>query len=331
MTISEATHAASPPPGSTAISALPRPKTHFWSQRPRPWVTWLACALAVGIFLVLSTQGEDPLRQGFGAWLAPTAPVIWAGKYWGLVTPAFVHLAWWHVAFNVYWLWILGSALERHIGSGKYLLFFIAAAVVSSGMELAFAATTGIGLSGVVYAIFGFLWWRRREFPEWATFLNAQTVRLFFVWLVFCFVLTVIKVWTVANAAHLAGLLFGISTAGGSGLNPKRALLRVAATGLLAASLVPLFWSPWSARRVAYEAYVRHTQGDFPAAIRGYERSLAMGFEEKEWTLYNLAMAYSAAGDEKHFLSTMEKLRRVSPAAAREIESHLTQAAPSRR
>ena len=136
MTILEAPPAADPPPGTEPpgpdLLALPRRKTYFWNQRPRPWITWLACALAVGIFLLLSTQGKDPLRQGFGAWVAPPAPVIWEGKYWGLVTPAFVHLAWWHLAFNAYWLWILGSALERHIGSGKYLLFLLAAAAVSA-------------------------------------------------------------------------------------------------------------------------------------------------------------------------------------------------------
>jgi GlpG protein len=280
---------------------------------------------------VLSTRGRNPLQQGFGAWVAPQVNLIWDGRYWALVTSTFVHLAWWHVAFNVYCLWIFGSALERYLGSGMYLLFFLAAAVVSAGMELAFAGETGIGLSGVVFAIVGFLWWRGREVPELATLVNAQVARLFLVWLVFCFVMTVIKVWMVANAAHLGGLLFGVSAAGASRFSSRRALFRFAATGLLAVSLVPLFWSPWLARRVAYEAYVRQTKGDLPAAITGYERCLAMGFEEKEWALYNLAMAYGKAGDEKRFLSTVERLRRVSPAAAREIESSLTEAAPSPR
>jgi membrane associated rhomboid family serine protease len=331
MTSSEAPPPEGPPPPSAEPSALLRRPTDFWNRRPRPWATWLACALAIGIFLVLSTQGKDPLRQGFGAWVAPQAPAIWEGEYWALVTSAFVHLAWWHIAFNVYWLWILGSALERRIGSGKFFLFFCGAAVASSGMELAFADTTGIGLSGVVYAIFGFLWWRRQEVPEWATLLSPQTVRLLLVSLIFCLVMTLIKVWMVANAAHVAGLLFGVLTAGASRPDARRAPFRIAAAVLLASSLVPLFWSPWSAPWVAHEAYMRHTRGDLPAAIRGYERCLAMGFGEREWALHNLAAAYGAAGDEKHFLSTVERLRRVNPAAAREFESSAGEAGTARR
>ncbi len=32
--------------------------------------------------------------------------------YWALITSVFVHFALWHVAFNVYWLWVLGSQLR---------------------------------------------------------------------------------------------------------------------------------------------------------------------------------------------------------------------------
>lgn len=328
MTLSQAPRAEDPRPPGADPSSLPRHRISFWNERPRPWVTWSACVLSVGIFFLLLTRRENPLQQGFGASIAPQAGAIWEGKYWALITTVFVHLAWWHVAFNVSWLWILGGAMERQIGSGRFLAFFLAAAVVSSGMELALAGATGIGLSGVVYAIFGFLWWRRRTLAQFAGPLDTRVVRLFFGWLVVCVVLTMLKIVFFGNAAHIAGLLFGASTAAATTPDGHRAPFRIAAGTLLAGSLLPIFWSPWSGLWVAHEAYVRQTKGDLPAAIRGYQHCLEMDLDAnaREWALQNLAIAYRAAGDEKHFLVTLEKLRRVSPAAAREVEGRIPKA-----
>jgi GlpG protein len=225
--------------------------------------------------------------------------------------------------FNVYWLWILGGALERHIGSGKYLVFFLSAAIVSSGMQLGFAGNTGIGLSGVVYAIFGFLWWYRKATPEFISLLNPRTVQLFLGWLVVCIVLTVLKIWQVGNAAHVAGLLFGVTTAASFDQARRRSGFRLASAGLLAGSLAPLFWCPWSVHWIAHRAYDAHVRGDLDAAIRGYERSLAMGLSDREWALQNLAIAYRGRGDEGHFGSTMKQLRRINAAAAQEVETRM--------
>src|SRR5262249_840320 len=161
MSISE----ISPPePGSTAET--PDSSTSVVEEGPppgkilgpsKPWLTWLVCAASVAIFLVISAQGETASWEAYAAWGAPPPYEIWQGKYWALMNSVFVHVGWWHVAFNVYWLWILGGLLERLSGHLRWLIFFVAAAVVSSGVELAFTGAQGVGLSGVVYAVFGLL------------------------------------------------------------------------------------------------------------------------------------------------------------------------------
>src|SRR5438105_15702725 len=100
-------------------------------------------------------------------------------------------------AVNAYLLWLLGSRLERAIGSLPFLGFFLVAACVSSSFQLAVSDSTGIGASGVVYAIFGFMWPTRHRYPRFNEVLDARTIQIFVIWLVGCVVATYLKVWNV--------------------------------------------------------------------------------------------------------------------------------------
>jgi rhomboid protease GluP len=67
----------------------------------------------------------------------------------------------WHLGFNLYWLVILGRDLEQALGRWKLVALFVCAAFVSSAAQLAVGGSTGIGFSGVGYAMFGLLWMGR--------------------------------------------------------------------------------------------------------------------------------------------------------------------------
>src|SRR5690242_9171619 len=110
---------------------------------------------------------------------------------------------------NMYWLWVLGTRMERAIGSTRFLAFVVASAFVGSCVQLAVSDTTGIGASGIVYAIFGFMWISRQQFPQFNEVLNQQTIKLFVLWLFGCLAATYLDIWNVGNGAHFAGLLFG--------------------------------------------------------------------------------------------------------------------------
>src|SRR5262249_30627858 len=154
---------------------------------------------------------------------------------WGLLPGVIVHLAIWHLAFNMYWLWVLGSRLELAIGHVRFLAFFVAAGFVSSSFQLAMSDSTGIGASGVVYAIFGFMWAARFHFRDFRDVLDVRTANIFMVWLVACIIVTALDIWNVGNAAHVSGMLFGGVVAGCFVL--KRRLMVVALAVLLIASI----------------------------------------------------------------------------------------------
>lgn len=288
------------------------------SDRPRP-VTWLACAACVIAFVGL-LQEQNPeswaTLSKYG-YIPPND--IWGGKYWGLVTSVFVHLTWLHFVFNVYWLWILGGTLERAIGWLRILAFFVAAAFVSSGIQFAVSGATGIGISGVTYAIFGFMWIAGNAVEAFKKALPKQTVVLFLGWAVICIIATLLKTMNVGNAAHISGLLFGAGVAATFVLKKRISLTLVGLSILIIVAVIPLFWAPWLAGWVGMRAYNAHARHDYSAAVAWYQRDIKLGGDQV-WALENMTRAFAAMNDHQKFEETLDRLRQLDQKAAEQLE-----------
>lgn len=212
------------------------------------WVTWAVFFACIGIFVGINLQ-ENEKKNSWDAlahfgYFPPG--VIWEGTWWGTVSSTFVHINLIHAFFNLYWLWILGRLVENEIGSWRFLAFYFGAAIISSTAQLAVSDATGHGASGAVYAIFGFMWRTREVYPKFQSIIVPQTIKTFFVWLVACFFLTATKVMSIANGAHVAGLIYGAVVAECFVIRRPRMPYAIGATALAALSLVPLWWAPWS-------------------------------------------------------------------------------------
>ena len=291
--------------------------------RPRiPAMTLLACAACIGVFIGLALESNTDSWEALSKWGYLPTDRIRAGQYWALISSVFVHLALWHVAFNVYWLFLLGGCLERAIGPVRWLGLFTVSAIVSSGWELAVSDSTGIGASGVVYSIFGFMLVTRRQFPGFAKHLDHRTIVWFIAWLVGCIALTAMRVWEVGNSAHVSGFIFGVLVGAWSALPKWRNLLRVAAAALIVSAIVPLFWAPWSADWTSKRAYDAHAKGEYRDAIILYERAMRRG-QDKAWCLGNLALVYHELNDDQQFARAMQELRYIDPKAAVEVSKQI--------
>jgi membrane associated rhomboid family serine protease len=303
-------------PAAMPIAAAPEAST---VRQRFPVLTLLACAICALVFLGLFNEPNPNSWETLAKYGCYASAKIYGGAVWGFITSAFVHVELWHVAFNVYWLWVLGSRLERVIGSGYWLGFVLAAAFVSSGMEFAFTGTTGIGASGVGYALFGFLWITRKRYPAFQAVLDPRTIILFVAWLAGCFIATAMKIWTVGNAAHLAGLLFGAGLGAWVLFESRRRLIAFGLTVMFVIAIVPVFWAPWSSDWTSYHALRAHQKGEYASAIKWYQRSMNLG-QDKAWCWQNMALAYLALGDKAHFQETVRLLRGVDEKAAAELE-----------
>jgi hypothetical protein len=98
--------------------------------------------------------------------------------------------------------------LERRIGWLAYSLFFFLAAVVPVLSELLFQ-NYGVGLSGVAFAIFGFLLPLRQFDARVKAAIPDSVVKWSFLWLLACVVVTYLGVIRIGNVAHFSGLGYG--------------------------------------------------------------------------------------------------------------------------
>lgn len=205
-------------------------------------------------------------------WLYANGGEIWIGrKWWGLLGSAFIHIGAMHLVFNCYWIWLLGRLLERELGSVRFLGLFLGTAVVSGIAELACAGQPGVGMSGVAYAFFGFLFVNQANHPDFRRVLSGNTRVLMLGWLVLCFVLTYTKVLNVANFAHVGGLVSGALV--GVAWYPQRwqKHARAACLVLGAAALAVLFWAPWQPVWQIGQAYRALVAKDDVAALTALE------------------------------------------------------------
>jgi GlpG protein len=136
------------------------------------------------------------------------------GQVWRLVTPIFLHFNFIHILFNMWALSALGTLIEYRRGTLVLGALVLLSAIASNVGQYAFmlqfhpqrVAIFG-GMSGVVYALFGYAWMKGRQEPEHGMILNPSYVQTMLFWLVLCMTGLV---GPIANAAHVIGLVVGV-------------------------------------------------------------------------------------------------------------------------
>lgn len=140
------------------------------------------------------------------------------GQWWRLLTPIFLHFTSLHLVFNGLWLIEFGRRIESLQSHGRLITLIVVSGIVSNVCQYIHEPSILFGgLSGVVYALFGYCWmWaflESRAFPGcWTAIAPPPGVAPFLLfWLLLCMsgVLSIIDIH-VANAAHLGGLMSGL-------------------------------------------------------------------------------------------------------------------------
>ena len=135
---------------------------------------------------------------------------------WRLITPVFIHFGFLHVLFNSLWMWDLGRRVEILLGKKWYCIFFVFAAIASNSAESLWSDASKFGgMSGVVYALVGFIMVSHKLAPHRLTAVSPGIIIFMLVWLVLCMtgMVDYFIDGGVANAAHLGGLLAGCAFA----------------------------------------------------------------------------------------------------------------------
>lgn len=142
----------------------------------------------------------------------PPAESLAAGQWWRLFTPMLIHFGILHLAMNSLWYWELGRRIEARQGAGWLLTLTLLFALLSNAAQYLFGGPSLFGgLSGVLYGLLGYCWIFQRLAPTPAYHLPPGVLVMMLVWLVLCAsgLITALGFGSIANAAHVGGLLAG--------------------------------------------------------------------------------------------------------------------------
>lgn len=153
------------------------------------------------------------LLQNFGyaqitfQWLhfPATSPQSW--QVWRWLTHALLHFSAAHLIFNLLWWWQFGGDIEKRLGSGVLVKLFIVSAAVSGLGQYWIDGVNFGGLSGVVYALAGYLWMMSIRRPDLSLYMPKPLIIFMIIWLLLGYVQPFLSI---ANTAHLAGLVTGV-------------------------------------------------------------------------------------------------------------------------
>ncbi len=133
-----------------------------------------------------------------------TADQQW--QLWRLFSHALLHFSVTHIAFNLLWWWQLGGEIENKISRSKLLQLFLFSALFSGLGQYWVEGGNFGGLSGVVYALLGYIWITGTLSPKRDLLIGKPIIAFMLIWLVLGFVQPFMAI---ANTAHLVGLLSG--------------------------------------------------------------------------------------------------------------------------
>ena len=136
------------------------------------------------------------------------------GEYWRLITPVFIHFGIFHIVFNGLWLWEFGRRIEVVAGSLHFLMLVMVIGLVSNVSQYLWSGPSLFGgMSGVIFGLLGYIWIRGKLAPHRGLLLPNGIVALMIGWLVVCMtgVIDLFFQGSIANAAHLSGLLSGMA------------------------------------------------------------------------------------------------------------------------
>jgi GlpG protein len=168
-------------------------------------------SLALAILSLIDPAKWEAAAVQMDVWL-----LIWVGELWRPFTTTILHANLFpHALFNLYALIMFGVPIEERIGTGRMAAFVALLAYTSSLCQYVIYGffhpeMTAVGLSGVIYGLFGFAWVGSRYRHEYVYVCPPSMVQTMMAWFFLCIVLTIFDLLPIANIAHAAGLIFGL-------------------------------------------------------------------------------------------------------------------------
>ncbi len=168
---------------------------------------------AVAIIEPLTFTKISISNQGFISFMSAQQTFFSENEWWRLITPMFLHFSFAHLAFNCLWIYVLGEKIERIDGKFIFLLLIIFSGIFSNLLQYTWTSSSLFGgLSGVIYGMLGYCLIMEMESNYDRYGLPPGLYLFMVVWLILGFlgILDLFGFGSVANFAHLGGMLSGL-------------------------------------------------------------------------------------------------------------------------
>lgn len=193
------------------MDSYPQPERSPLPLQPEPlrlslphysaYVSYAIFGLNIAVFLL-----DLLLNQMLTAYGLRINGALTAGEYWRLFTPIFLHGGLLHIAFNSYFLFIVGPQVERAFGQLRFLLLYMLAGLGGVLFGYFFSRYNSLGASGALFGLMGGLAafvFRNQEMLSDSKARLGSLARLIGINLLFGLTPGI------DNWAHLGGLLIG--------------------------------------------------------------------------------------------------------------------------
>jgi membrane associated rhomboid family serine protease len=168
-------------------------------------VTKILVGINIAVYVITAAQGSginSPAGPLFNKWVL-FGPAVANGDWWRLITSTFLHASILHIAFNMYFLWFVGSAVEQALGRGRFLLIYLVSGLAGSAGALVYTPNSPtVGASGAIFGILGaaLVLERQRNYV-----LGGSALALVVINLVLSFAISGISI-----GGHIGGLIGGV-------------------------------------------------------------------------------------------------------------------------
>jgi GlpG protein len=183
-------------------------RTH-WSQAGHFFAPVTLALMAISCVVAWETDlgavGPIVSRLLFTANIHGATEIL-HGQIWRLITPIFLHFSVLHLLFNMWFMVAVGIPLERRRGWLWYLGFVLLSGVISTTVQGLIYPYAG-GMSGVGYALFGYVWMAGKFRPQEGLGISRDNVIIILGWMLLGFL---VRSLHLGNYAHLSGLIVGV-------------------------------------------------------------------------------------------------------------------------
>ncbi len=174
----------------------------------KPWLTYLLLGLTVAAYL-LQILGQA-LRFDLVTLLGiKYNDFIRQGEVWRLITPVFLHGSIFHIAMNMYGLFVFGPGLESRFGRARFFLLYFLSAYAGNVMSFLLNPSPSLGASTAIFGLIAaegmFLFQNRQLLSDRGRAQITNIIVIAGYNLVYGLVNTRIDNW-----GHIGGLLGGL-------------------------------------------------------------------------------------------------------------------------